>query len=126
PAQARRQGALVWLDGEGRIRAYVGGINYLQSQFDRVTQAKRQAGSSFKPFVYLTAMEAGRTPDTPVVDEPITIGNWTPRNYTGKYLGPITLQVALKESINTVAARLASEVGTSAVAAAAHPLAIRS
>ena len=52
-------------------------------------------------------MEAGRTPDTPVVDEPITIGNWTPRNYTGRYLGPITLEVALKESINTVAARLA-------------------
>ncbi len=116
-AQGVQQAALVSLDGEGRIRAYVGGINYLQSQFDRATQAKRQAGSSFKPFVYLTAMEAGRTPDTPVVDEPITIGNWTPRNYTGRYLGPITLEIGLKESINTVAARLANEVGTSNVAA---------
>src|SRR5438270_313744 len=119
-AAARNQGvqqaALVSLDGEGRVRAYVGGINYLQSQFDRVTQARRQAGSAFKPFVYLTAMEAGRTPDTPVVDEPITIGNWTPRNYTGRYLGPITLEIGLKESINTVAARLASEVGTANVA----------
>jgi penicillin-binding protein 1A len=124
--QGVRQGALVSLDGEGRVRAYVGGINYLQSQFDRVTQARRQAGSSFKPFVYLTAMEAGRTPDTPVVDEPITIGNWTPRNYTGKYLGPITLEVGLKESINTVAARLANEVGTSNVAATAHRLGITS
>jgi penicillin-binding protein 1A len=71
-------------------------------------------------------MEAGRTPDTPVVDEPITIGNWTPHNYTGKYLGPITLAVALKESINTVAARLANEVGTANVAATAHRLGITS
>jgi penicillin-binding protein 1A len=120
------QGALVSLDGEGRVRAYVGGVNYLKSQFDRATQARRQAGSSFKPFVYLTAMEAGRTPDTPVVDEPITIGTWTPRNYTGKYLGPITLEIALKESINTVAARLANEVGTSNVAATARRLGITS
>src|SRR6202012_2718499 len=67
-----KQAALLSLDGEGRIRAYVGGVNYLQSQFDRATQARRQAGSSWKPFVYLTAMEAGRTPETPVVDEPIT------------------------------------------------------
>jgi penicillin-binding protein 1A len=121
-----QQGALVSLDGEGRIRAYVGGTNYLQTQFDRATMARRQAGSAFKPFVYLTAMEAGRTPQTPVVDEPITIGKWTPRNYTGKYLGPITLETALKESINTVAARLANEVGTSNVAATARRLGITS
>jgi penicillin-binding protein 1A len=125
-AQGVQQAALISLDGEGRIRAYVGGINYLQSQFDRATQARRQAGSSWKPFVYLTAMEAGRTPETPVVDEPITIGNWTPRNYTGRYLGPITLEVALKESINTVAARLANEVGTTNVAATARRLGITS
>jgi penicillin-binding protein 1A len=125
-AQGVQQGALVSLDGEGRVRAYVGGTNYLQTQFDRVTMARRQAGSAFKPFVYLTAMEAGRTPDTPVVDEPVTIGKWTPHNYTNKYLGPITLQVALKESINTVAARLANEVGTSNVAATAHRLGISS
>jgi penicillin-binding protein 1A len=121
-----QQAALVSLDGEGRVRAYVGGTNYLQTQFDRVTMARRQAGSAFKPFVYLTAMEAGRTPNTPVVDEPVTIGNWTPRNYTGKYLGPITLGVALKESINTVAARLANEVGTANVAATARRLGIAS
>src|SRR6202008_3550157 len=125
-AQGVQQGALVSLDGEGRVRAYVGGPSHLQSQFDRATMARRQAGSSFKPFVYLTAMEAGRTPDTPVVDEPIAIGSWQPRNYTGKYLGPITLQVALKESINTVAARLANEVGTANVAATAHRLGITS
>ena len=125
-AQGVKQSALISLDGEGRVRAYVGGVSYLQSQFDRATQARRQAGSSWKPFVYLTAMEAGRTPDTPVVDEPVTIGSWSPRNYTGRYLGPITLEIALKESINTVAARLANEVGTSNVAATAHRLGIAS
>jgi len=102
-SQGVEQGALVSLDGEGRVRAYVGGANYLQSQYDRATQARRQAGSAFKPFVYLTAMEAGRTPDTPVVDEPIRIGNWEPRNYTGQFLGPITIGKALEQSINTVA-----------------------
>ncbi len=121
-----QQAALVALDGEGRVRAYVGGVDYSDSQFDRATDARRQAGSSFKPFVYLTAMEAGRTPDTPVVDEPIKIGNWEPHNFTNKYLGPITLQTALAESINTVAARLANEVGTQNVARTAHRLGITS
>ena len=121
-----QQAALVAVDGEGRIRAYVGGTDYGQSQFDRVTTARRQAGSSWKPFVYLTAMEAGRTPDTPVVDEPLKIGNWEPKNYTGKYLGPITLQIALAQSINTVAARLANEIGTTNVAQTARRLGITS
>lgn len=124
--QGVEQGALISLDGEGRVRAYVGGTNYLQTQFDRATQARRQAGSAFKPFVYLTAMEAGRTPDTPVTDEPIKIGNWEPHNYTGQYLGPITIGKALEQSINTVAARLANEVGTSNVAATARRLGITS
>jgi penicillin-binding protein 1A len=122
--QGVHQGALVAMDGEGRVRAYVGGADYAESQYDRATAARRQAGSAFKPFVYLTAMEAGHTPFEPVVDEPITIGNWTPRNYTGRYLGPIDLQTALAQSINTVAARLASEVGTRNVAAVAHRLGI--
>ena len=120
------QGAVVALDGEGRIRAYVGGSSYADSQFDRATMARRQAGSSFKPFVYLTAMEQGRTPATPVVDEPVKIGNWEPKNYTGRFLGPMTLQTALAQSINTVAARLANEVGTGNVAATARRLGITS
>ena len=124
--QGVEQAALVSLDGEGRIRAYVGGVNYLQSQFDRATMARRQAGSAFKPFVYLTAMEAGRTPLTPVVDEPVTIGTWEPKNYTGEYLGPIVLQTALAQSVNTVAARLANEVGTANVASTARRLGITS
>ncbi len=125
-ARGVQQAALVAMDGEGRVRAYVGGVDYSDSQFDRVSDAKRQAGSSFKPFVYLTAMEAGRTPDTPVVDEPIKIGNWEPHNFTNRYLGPITLQTALAQSINTVAARLANEVGTQNVARTAHRLGITS
>jgi len=121
-----QQAALVAIDGEGRIRSYVGGASYAQSQFDRATVARRQAGSSFKPFVYLTAMEQGRTPDVMVVDEPVTIGNWEPKNYTGRYLGAITLQTALAQSINTVAARLANEVGTGNVASTARRLGITS
>jgi penicillin-binding protein 1A len=125
-AQGVQQSALVALDGEGRIRAYVGGEAYADSQFDRATQAQRQAGSSFKPFVYLTAMEAGHTPSEQVVDEPITINGWSPKNFEGKYLGAITLETALAQSINTVAVRLANEVGTSNVAATAHRLGITS
>ena len=125
-AQGVEQAALVSLDGEGRIRAYVGGVNYVQSQFDRATTARRQAGSSFKPFVYLTAMESGLTPDSPVVDEPIKIGNWEPRNYTGQFLGPITIRTALAQSVNTVAARLTNDLGAANVAATARRLGITS
>ena len=124
--QGVQQAALVAIDGEGRIRAYVGGADYADSQFDRATTARRQAGSAFKPFVYLTAMEQGRTPSVMVVDEPVKIGNWEPKNYTNKYLGPMTLQTALAQSINTVAARLANEVGTSNVANTARRLGITS
>jgi penicillin-binding protein 1A len=121
-----QQAALVAMDALGRVRAYVGGTDYAQSQFDRASQAQRQAGSSFKPFVYLTGMEQGRNPDQVVVDEPVTIDGWQPHNYTNRYLGPITLQTAFAESINTVAARLANEVGTSNVAQTARQLGITS
>ena len=125
-ARGVQQAALVALDGEGRIRAYVGGADYNQSQFDRAAMAQRQAGSSFKAFVYLTAMEQGRTPATGVVDEPVTIGNWSPKNFEPGFLGPITLQTAFAKSINTVAARLADEIGRDNVAATAHRLGITS
>ncbi|MFC3077318.1 PBP1A family penicillin-binding protein [Phenylobacterium terrae] len=124
--QAKAQGALVALDGEGRVRAYVGGADYLQSQFDRLAAGRRQATTAFTPFVYLTAMEQGRTPWTPVVDEPIKIGSWEPRNYAGGFGGPMTLEAALEGSVNTVAARLANEVGTGNVAATARRLGINS
>ena len=121
-----QQAALVAVDGEGRVRALIGGVDYGQSQFDRAVDARRQAGSAWKPFVYLTAMENGRTPETPTVDEPVTINGWSPKNYTGRYLGPITLATALAQSINTVAARLADEVGRQNVAAVARRLGITS
>ncbi len=120
------QAALVALDGQGRVRTFIGGVNYATSQYDRAVEAHRQAGSAWKPFVYLTAMEAGRTPDVMVVDEPLTIKGWSPRNYNGAYLGQITLQHALAESVNTVAARLADEVGRDKVASAAHRLGVAS
>ena len=119
-----QQGALVALDPSGRVRAMVGGVDYLKSQFNRAVRAQRQAGSAWKPFVYLAALEAGRTPETPVVDEPVVIRGWSPRNYTGQFLGPVTLQTALAQSLNTVAARLGEEVGRDRVASAAKRLGI--
>ena len=95
------QAALVALDGQGRVRAMVGGEDYAKSSFNRAIDAHRQAGSSWKPFVYLTALEAGRTPDTPVVDQPVTIDGWSPSNFEPNFLGPITLREALAQSINT-------------------------
>ncbi len=122
--QGVAQGAVVALDGAGRIRAFVGGVDYAKSQFDRAADAHRQAGSAWKPFVYLTAMESGRTPDTLVVDEPVTIDGWSPRNFEPEFLGQITLATGLAKSVNTVAARLADDVGRPQVAATAHRLGI--
>jgi penicillin-binding protein 1A len=122
--QGVSQAALVSLDGSGRVRAMVGGVDYAASPFDRAVDAHRQTGSAWKPFVYLTALEAGRTPDTLVVDEPLTIGSWSPRNFEPDYLGQITLETALAQSVNTVAARLADEVGRAVVAQTARRLGI--
>ncbi len=121
-----QQAAVVSVDGEGRIRAMIGGVSYADSQFNRATNAYRQAGSSFKPFVYLTAMEAGYQPTTPVVDEPYSVGDWSPQNYEKTFMGLIDLQTALAESINTVAARLANDVGRDRVAQTAHRLGVQS
>ena len=120
------QTALVAMDSTGAVRAMVGGADYGASPYNRAVQSRRQAGSAWKPFVYLTAMEAGRTPDTQVVDEPVTLAGWSPRNHTDAYLGPITLERALAESVNTVAARVADEVGRANVAATARRLGISS
>lgn len=122
--QDASQAALVSVDGAGRIRALVGGVDYTSAPYNRAVDARRQAGSAWKPFVYLTALEAGRTPDMMVVDEPLTIGTWSPHNYTETYLGQITLEHALAESVNTVAARLADEVGRPQVAGTARRLGI--
>ncbi len=118
------EAALVALDGQGRVRAMVGGSDYAASPFNRATNGHRQAGSSWKPFVYLTAVEQGRTPDVTVTDEPVTINGWSPRNHDNAFLGPVSMETALAKSINTVAARLADEVGRDKVAETARRLGI--
>src|SRR5437899_3115868 len=118
------QAAVVSLDGSGRVRAMIGGVDYARAPYNRAVDAHWQAGSAWKPFVYLTAMEAGQTPDLMVVDEPVTINGWSPRNFEPEFMGEVTLEQALAHSINTVAARLADEVGRENVAAVAHRLGI--
>jgi penicillin-binding protein 1A len=120
------QGAVVSIDPSGAVKAMVGGIDYAKSQFNRATQAKRQPGSTFKPFVYLTAMERGLTPDTVRVDEPFTHKGWSPKNFEKEFKGPVTLKDALAHSINTVAAKLAIEVGPKNVAETAMRMGITS
>ena len=120
------QGALVAMTPQGAVRALVGGRNYTDSQFNRAVTAKRQPGSAFKPFVFLTAIESGLTPDTVRQDSPINIKGWTPENYTKEYFGPVTLTQALAMSLNTVAVRLGLEVGAKNVVRTAHRLGIAS
>ena len=120
------QAAVVSVDGAGRVRAMVGGLDYAKAPYNRAAVAKRQAGSAWKPFVYLTALEAGWTPDMPVVDEPVTIGTWSPQNYDEGFQGPITLERAVASSVNTVAARTADLVGRPAIAQTARRLGIAS
>ena len=123
-AKGASQGALVALASDGGIVALVGGRDYAQSQFDRAVAAKRQPGSSFKPFVYLAALERGLTPDTVRVDKAIDVHGWRPGDFERHYLGPVTLTQALSQSINTVAVQLAVEVGPKRVAEVAHRLGI--
>lgn len=110
------QGALVALDRDGAVRAMVGGTDYVTSIYNRSTQAVRQPGSAFKLFVYLAALESGMTTESPVVDEAVDIGGWKPRNSSGRYSGAINLRTAFTYSVNTVAAKIGAEVGTSAIA----------
>jgi penicillin-binding protein 1A len=116
------QGAVVLMDREGAIRVMVGGKDYLGSQFNRAAMAKRQPGSSFKPFVYLAALEAGKAPYSVEVDEPIDINGWKPENHDGKYRGAMSLEKALARSVNTVAVKLAEEVGPASIIAVAKRL----
>jgi penicillin-binding protein 1A len=121
-----QQGAVVAMTPDGAVRALVGGKNYAESQFNRAVAAKRQPGSAFKPFVYLTALERGLTPDTIREDKPITVKGWHPENYEHQYAGPVTLTTALAHSLNTVSVRLTLEFGPTAVAKTAYRLGIAS
>ena len=120
------QGALVAMTPDGAVRALVGGRNYAESQFNRAVTAKRQPGSAFKPFVYLTALERGLTPDTLREDKPIAVKGWKPENYGREYFGPVTLRQALAQSLNTVSVRLTLEFGPTAVVRTAYRLGISS
>jgi penicillin-binding protein 1A len=110
------QGALVAIDRDGAVRAMVGGKDYVSSIYNRATQAERQPGSSFKLFVYLTALESGMKPTDTIVDEPVTIDGWTPRNAERENLGPVSLREAFSRSINTVSAKIGAQVGFSTIA----------
>ncbi|HEV7255426.1 MAG TPA: PBP1A family penicillin-binding protein [Mesorhizobium sp.] len=103
------EGAVVVMDTNGAVRAIVGGRDYGVSQFNRATKALRQAGSSFKPYVYAAAMLHGFTPDDVISDGPVSWGNWSPQNYTRDHRGKMTLATALIKSINTVPVRLAKD-----------------
>ncbi|UAL12943.1 PBP1A family penicillin-binding protein [Caulobacter segnis] len=109
------QAALLSLGTDGAIRAMVGGTGYGESPFNRAVQARRQPGSSFKPFIYAAAVERGVLPTDIRVDEPIKIGDWAPENYGGGYAGPMTVEQALITSTNTVAVKLGQEVGGAAI-----------
>jgi penicillin-binding protein 1A len=120
------EGALVAMTPDGVVRALVGGRNYGESQFNRAVDAKRQPGSSFKPFVYLTALEHGLTPETVREDAPIAVKGWRPENFERQYLGPVTLRQALADSLNTVSVRLTLEFGPAAVVRTSYRLGIAS
>jgi penicillin-binding protein 1A len=120
------QGAMVAMTPDGSVRAMVGGRNYSESQFNRAVTAKRQPGSSFKPFVYLTAIENGLTPETIRSDAPLDVKGWKPENYTHEYFGSVTLTQALAMSLNTVAVRVGLEVGPASVVRTAHRMGIAS
>ena len=118
------QAAMVVAEPDGAVRALVGGRDYGESQFNRATDALRQPGSSFKPFVYTAAVQHGYTPKSVVLDAPISIGNWSPKNYGGRFMGSIPLTTALVRSLNTVAVRLAGAVGRPAIIELAHKMGI--
>ena len=120
------QGALVAMSPDGAIRAMIGGRNYTESQFNRAVAAKRQPGSAFKPFVYLTALENGYSPDSPLMDAPVNIKGWRPENYSREYFGEVTMQKALAMSLNTPVVRLIQELGPRSVARTAQRLGISS
>lgn len=119
------QAAAVTMSPDGAVRAIVGGKDYETSQFNRATDALRQSGSSFKPFVYMAALLHGYTPRDVVVDGPVAIGNWAPRNYSGKYAGRVTLTDALARSYNSIPVKLMVDIGRQAIIDTAHQAGIK-
>lgn len=120
------QGALVAMDRDGAVRAMIGGKDYVESIYNRATQAERQPGSSFKLFVYLAALESGMKPTDTIVDEPVTIDGWTPRNSTRTNRGPVSLREAFALSINTISAKIGAQLGFGTIADMARRFGITS
>jgi len=120
------QAAMVAMTPDGAVRVMIGGRSYGESQYNRAAQARRQPGSSFKIFVYLAGLEAGYTPNTPVVDQPVTFQGWSPKNYTNEYKGEMLLKDAVAQSINTVAVQVAERAGLNRVVAMAQRLGVTS
>lgn len=120
------QAVLVAMTPDGAVRAMVGGRSYTESSYNRATEAVRQPGSAFKPFVYLSAFEHGRSPDDVMMDGPINIKGWKPANYEGRYEGMMSLTRAFAKSSNMIAAQLVAEIGPAVVAKTAHRLGITS
>jgi len=118
------QAALVAMTPDGAVRAMVGGASYAQSPYNRASDAQRQPGSAFKPFVYLTALESGRKPTDVMNDGPVEIRGWKPEDYDGKYRGMVSLSEAFAISSNSVAVQLTNQVGPKAVARTAKRLGI--
>jgi len=118
------EAALVSMIPDGAVVAMVGGSSYGESQFNRAVNALRQPGSSFKPFVYMTAFLNGYTPDSIVPDRPVWIGNWSPKNYNRSYRGPVTLRTALTRSINTIPVRLSLDFGREKIIETAYAMGI--
>lgn len=110
------QGALVAIDRDGAVRAMIGGRDYVNSIYNRATQAERQPGSAWKLFVYLAALESGMKPTDTLVDAPVTINGWTPRNSTRAFAGTVTLREAFARSINTISAKIGEQLGFSTIA----------
>tara|TARA_R110002110_G_scaffold79732_14_gene208095 strand:- start:865 stop:2928 length:2064 start_codon:yes stop_codon:yes gene_type:complete len=118
------QGSLIALAPDGAVLAMVGGRSYVESQFNRATQAKRQPGSAFKPIVYLAALEAGYTPESPVTDEPVSMGGWSPRNASSRDWGTVNLTTALANSINTISVQVGNRIGIDRIVSTAERLGI--
>jgi penicillin-binding protein 1A len=120
PAGNFTQGASITMSPEGAVRAVVGGRNYADSQFNRATNAERQSGSAFKPFVYMAALLDGFEPDQMMVDSPVSVGGWSPGNYNGKYGGRTTLANALARSFNSIPVKLMQAIGRPLIIETAH------
>jgi penicillin-binding protein 1A len=117
-----KSAALVSMVPDGAVVAMVGGRSYGESQFNRAVNAMRQPGSSFKPFVYMTAFMNGYGPDSIVPDRPVWIGNWSPKNYNRSYRGPVSLKLALTKSINTIPVRLSLDFGREKIIETAYAM----